>query len=68
MGLYVTVLLLEFLPIPFDHWGVQKAMEIWRRWSGAYVAFALTLFVYLLSRNLAYAALTAITFALLACA
>jgi formate dehydrogenase iron-sulfur subunit len=41
-------------------------MDIWRRWSGAYVAFALTLFVFLLSRNLAYAALTAVIFALLA--
>jgi formate dehydrogenase iron-sulfur subunit len=66
VGLYVTVLLLEFLPIPFDRWGLQKAMEIWRRWSGAYVAFAVTLFVYLLSRNLAYAGLTAVVFALLA--
>jgi formate dehydrogenase iron-sulfur subunit len=66
VGLYVTVLLLEFLPIPFERWGLQKAMEIWRRWSGAYVAFAVTLFVYLLSRNLVYAALTGVVFALLA--
>src|SRR6185312_1977673 len=58
VGLYVTVLLLEFLPIPFERWGLQKAMDMWRRWSGAYVAFALTLFVFLLSRNLVYAALT----------
>src|SRR5207302_7208555 len=42
------------------------AMDRWRRWSGAYVAFALTLFVFLLSRNLVYAALTAIVFASLA--
>jgi formate dehydrogenase iron-sulfur subunit len=41
-------------------------MDMWRRWSGAYVAFAVTLFVYLLSRNLVYAALTAIVFGLLA--
>jgi formate dehydrogenase iron-sulfur subunit len=66
VGLYVTVLLLEFLPIPFERWGLQKAMDMWRRWSGAYVAFALTLFVFLLSRNLVYAALTAMIFALLA--
>lgn len=66
VGLYVTILLLEFLPVPFERWGLQKAMEIWRKWSGAYVAFALTLFVYLLSRNLIYAALTAVIFSLLA--
>jgi formate dehydrogenase iron-sulfur subunit len=66
VGLYVTILLIEFLPIPFERWGLQKAMDIWRRWSGAYVAFAMTLFVYLLSRNLVYAAGTAILFSFLA--
>src|SRR5579872_2370462 len=66
VGLYVTVLLIEFLPVPFERWGLAKAMDIWERWSGVYVAFALTLFVFLLSRNLAYAALTAIIFSFLA--
>jgi formate dehydrogenase iron-sulfur subunit len=66
VGLYVTVLLIEFLPVPFGRWGLQKEMEIWRDWSGAYVAFALTLFVYLLSRKLAYAGLAAIVFSSLA--
>jgi len=66
VGLYVTVLLLEFLPVPFERWGLEKAMEKWRRWSGAYVAGTLTLFVYLLSRNLVYAAAAAILFSFLA--
>ena len=66
VGLYVTILLIEFLPVPFENWGLEKAMCVWRRWSGTYVAFALTLFVYLLSRQLLYAALTAILFSLLA--
>jgi len=66
VGLYVTILLLEFLPVPFERWGLQKAMERWRRWSGAYVAFAMTLFVYLLSRKLAYAAAAAVLFSILA--
>ena len=66
IGLYVTVLLLEFLPVPLQYHGFQKAVDVWRRWSGAYVAFALTLFVYLLSRNLVYAAAAAILFGLLA--
>jgi formate dehydrogenase iron-sulfur subunit len=66
VGLYVTILLLEFLPVPLERWGLQRAMELWRRWSGAYVAFALTLFVYLLSRELAYAAAAAILFSILA--
>src|SRR6516164_6822256 len=66
VGLYVTVLLIEFLPVPFERWGLHKAMEIWKRWSGAYVVFAVTLFVYLLSRNLVYAAVAAGVFSLLA--
>jgi formate dehydrogenase iron-sulfur subunit len=66
VGLYVTVLLVEFLPVPLDRWGLKRALEIWERWSGAYVALAITLFVYLLSRNLIYAALAAVLFSFLA--
>ena len=66
VGLYVTILLIEFLPVPFERWGLKSAMEIWQRWSGAYVALALTLFVYLLSRNWVYTALTAALFSFLA--
>ena len=66
VGLYVTILLLEFLPVPFERWGLQKAKEIWQRWSGYYVACAVTLFVYLLSRQLTYALLAAVLFSFLA--
>ena len=66
VGLYVTILLLEFLPVPLERWGLQRAMDLWKRWSGAYVAFAATLFVYLLSRNLIYAAAAAVLFSFLA--
>ena len=66
VGLYVTVLLMEFLPVPLEWRGLRKALDIWRQWSGAYVALALTLFVYLLSRNLMYAAGSAVLFSFLA--
>ena len=66
VGLYVTILLLEFVPVPLERLGLTKAMEIWRRWSGVYVAFAVTVFVYLLSRNVIYAALAALLFGALA--
>ncbi len=66
VGLYVTILLLEFLPVPFERWGFQRAMAAWRRWNGAYVAGAVTLFVYLLSRSFLYALATAVTFGALA--
>jgi formate dehydrogenase iron-sulfur subunit len=66
VGMYVTILLFEFLPVPFERWGMKRAMELWRRWSGAYVVFAVTLFVYMLSRSVAFAAATAAIFAVLA--
>lgn len=66
VGLYVTILLFEFLPVPFEHWGFQRAAAAWRRWNGAYVAGVVTLFVFLLSRNLLYAALAAAIFGTLA--
>jgi formate dehydrogenase iron-sulfur subunit len=66
VGLYVSILLLEFLPVPFERWGLKKALDIWHRWSGAYVAFAVTLFVYLLSRNVFYAVLAAAIFSFMA--
>ena len=59
VGLYVSVLLIEFLPVPLEYWGWTRAMELWKRWQGAYVAGAVTLFVYVLSRNVMYAAIAA---------
>jgi formate dehydrogenase iron-sulfur subunit len=66
VGLYVTILLLEFLPVPLERWGFRRAMEVWKRWSGLYVAFAVSLFVYMLSRNLLYVAITLAIFSTLA--
>jgi formate dehydrogenase iron-sulfur subunit len=66
VGLYVTVLMFEFVPVVFEQRGWNRAMGLWRRWSGAYVAAIATLFVYLLSRSWAYAGAAAAVFAVLA--
>ena len=66
VGLYVTILLLEFLPVPFARYGYTRAADALRQWNGAYVAAAVTLFVYLLSRNVFYALATAVVFGTLA--
>ena len=66
VGLYVTVLFLEFLPVPFARFGYTRAADALRRWNGAYVTFAVTLFVYLMSRNPLYALGAAVTFGTLA--
>jgi len=66
VGLYVTVLLMEFLPVAFEWRGLTKAKELWDRWSGAYVAFAVSLFVFLLSRSLVFTAIAAVLFSFLA--
>jgi formate dehydrogenase iron-sulfur subunit len=68
VGLYVTVLAFEFLPVPFEHLGMKAAMEKWARWSPWYVVGAVSLFVYLMSRNLAYVAIALVVFSLLAVA
>jgi formate dehydrogenase iron-sulfur subunit len=66
VGMYVTILLFEFLPVPLEHFGLKRALELWRKWSGAYVVFAVTLFVFMLSRSVAFAAGAAAVFAALA--
>jgi formate dehydrogenase iron-sulfur subunit len=66
VGLYVTILLLEFLPIPLERFGLARAMNAWRKYSGYYVAFAVTLFVFMLSRSFVYAALALVVFLALA--
>jgi len=66
VGLYVTILALEFLPVPFEHFGYRQAVATWRKWNGAYVAAAVTLFIYLMSRNVLYAGATAVIFGSLA--
>ena len=60
VGLYVTILLLEFLPVPLNHFGYDRAAAMLRKWNGAYVTAAVTLFVYMLSRNVLYALATAV--------
>ncbi len=62
VGLYVTILLLEFLPIPFERWGLTRAMEAWRKYAGYYVGIATALFIFMMSRNLVYTALAAVVF------
>src|SRR5262249_48338525 len=66
VGLYVTILLFEFLPVPLERWGFTKALAAWRKWSGAYAAFATTLFVFMLSRNIVYTLITAVVFGAMA--
>jgi formate dehydrogenase iron-sulfur subunit len=66
VGLYVTILALEFLPVVLERYGFDRLLALWQKWSGAYVAFAVTLFVFMMSRNLAYAAVTAVIFGTLA--
>jgi formate dehydrogenase iron-sulfur subunit len=66
VGLYVTILLLEFLPVPLERYGYSRALAAWRTWQGVYVTFAVTLFVFMLSRSLVYSALAAATFGTLA--
>jgi formate dehydrogenase iron-sulfur subunit len=66
VGLYVTVLAFEFLPVPFERLKLGGALEAWKRWSPVYVVLAITGFVYLMSRSLAYAGIALVVFSALA--
>jgi formate dehydrogenase iron-sulfur subunit len=66
VGLYVTVLAFEFLPVPFERWKLGGALEAWKKWSPVYVVLAISGFVYLMSRSLAYAGIALAVFAALA--
>jgi len=66
VGLYVTILAMEFLPVVLDRFGLRRAKELWEKWSGAYVAFAVTLFIFMMTRNVVYSALTLLIFGTLA--
>jgi formate dehydrogenase iron-sulfur subunit len=66
VGLYVTILAFEFLPVVLDRFGLHRLKELWQKWSGWYVAFAVTLFIFMMTRNPLYTALTFVIFATLA--
>jgi formate dehydrogenase iron-sulfur subunit len=63
VGLYVTVLLFEFLPVLLEQRKWTRAMAAWKKWSGVYVAFAVAGFIWMLTRNVVLAALGAVVFA-----
>ncbi len=66
VSLYVTILVLEFMPVLFERWGMQRAMERWKKAAPLWVVFAVALFVWLLSRDLVWTALAGAVFGLLA--
>jgi formate dehydrogenase iron-sulfur subunit len=66
VGLYVTILILEFMPVALEGWGLQRAMERWKTVAPLWVVTAVTLFVWLMSRSALWAGLAFAVFALLA--
>jgi len=66
VGLYVTILALEFMPVPLERFGLKKLANLWRPLAPVYVVIALTLFVWLLSRSLLWTGLAFAAFGLLA--
>jgi len=66
VSLYVTILAFEFLPIPFGAFGLQRALQLWRKYSNLYVVLAVTWFAYLMSHKLVWTVLALAVFGLLA--
>ncbi len=51
VGLYVTILAFEFMPVPFERWGMQTGDGALEEVAPVWVVFAVTLFVWLMSRK-----------------
>ncbi|MGV8073103.1 MAG: NrfD/PsrC family molybdoenzyme membrane anchor subunit [Syntrophobacteraceae bacterium] len=66
VGLYVTILAFEFIPVPLERFGLKNLAVLWEKWAPVYVVLALTLFVYLMSRNFMYTAAAFVIFGALA--
>jgi len=66
VSLYVTILLLEFLPVVFERWGMQRALARWKSAAPLWVVVAVSLFVWLMSRSALWTGLAFAVFALLA--
>ncbi|HUO59714.1 MAG TPA: 4Fe-4S dicluster domain-containing protein [Candidatus Acidoferrales bacterium] len=66
IAFYLSVLFLEFAPVPLDWFGLKNYREMWNRYSDWYVALAVAAFVWILSHNPMWTGLAAILFSLLA--
>jgi len=66
VGLYVTVLALEFAPTVFERFGWNRLRDVWRTWSPVYTVAALGLFTFLMSHRLWMAAAATVLFAVIA--
>ena len=66
VGLYVTVLAFEFVPVVLERLGAERAMERWKVVAPLWVVFAVTLFVWMMSRDAVYAGLAFVVFAFMA--
>ncbi len=66
IALYVTILALEFMPVVLERLDLNRATELWRRYSPVWVVVAVTLFVYLMSRKPLFALAALVVFGFLA--
>lgn len=66
VGLYVTILALEFAPVVFERLHLREVARYWRIHAPIYVVVALSFFVYLMSHSLLWAGATAVVFGTLA--
>jgi formate dehydrogenase iron-sulfur subunit len=66
VSMYVTILALEFVPVVFEHFGMQRAMNRWKSLAPIWVVIAVTLFVWLMTRSPLWAGLACAVFGFLA--
>jgi formate dehydrogenase iron-sulfur subunit len=66
VGLYVTILALEFAPVVFEHFKWKDLARYWKVQAPIYVVLAVSFFVYLMSHSLVWTAAAFLVFGTLA--
>jgi formate dehydrogenase iron-sulfur subunit len=66
VGLYVSILAAEFLPVPLERLGLHRGMLLWKKYAPLYVVVAVTAFVWVMSRSAIYGGLALAVFSFLA--
>jgi formate dehydrogenase iron-sulfur subunit len=66
VGLYVTILALEFAPVVFERLNMKSLARYWKIYAPIYVVMAVSFFVYLMSHSVIWATAAMVVYSILA--
>ena len=66
IAFYLSVLALEFAPVPLDWFGLRKYREMWNQYSDWWVVIAVSAFVWILSHKILWTVAALVVFSIMA--